>query len=68
MSIGDNIKKRREQLGRSQTDIAEQAGVTQAMMGYIEQGKRMPSLQTAAWIAEALDCSLDELVNGGKRE
>ena len=63
MDIGNKIRKRREQLGLCQEEVAERAGVTQAMLGYIEQGKRMPSLHTAKWLAEALECTLDELVN-----
>lgn len=62
MSVGANIRTRREELGLSQMEIAEKAGVSQAMLCQIERETKNPSLQVAAEIAKALRCELTELL------
>lgn len=62
MSVGQNIRTRRENAGLSQAYVAEQAGVSQAMLCQIERGTKNPSLQVAAEIAAVLCCQLDELL------
>lgn len=60
MNIGENIRRKREQAGFTQASVAEQAGVTKAMLCQIEWGGR-PSLQIGAEIAKILDCCLESL-------
>lgn len=62
MNVGENIKRAREAAGLKQVDVAEKAGVTQAMLCQIERGTRNPSLQLGAEIAKILDCSLESLL------
>lgn len=62
MSVGDNIRKLREEKGFSQTDVAKRSGITQAMLCQIERGTKNPSLQVANEIALALGCNLEELL------
>ena len=50
-----NIKKRREELGMSQKDLAEKAGISQSFLCDIEQGRSKPSIDTALKIAEVLN-------------
>ena len=52
-----NIKKRREELGMSQKDLAEKAGISQSFLCDIEQGRSKPSIDTALKIAEVLNIS-----------
>lgn len=49
-----NIRERREQLGMSQKELAEAAGITQSTMCDIEMGRCNPSLDVAVKIAKAL--------------
>ena len=50
-----NIKKRREQLGISQKELAEKADISQSFLCDIEQGRSKPSIDTALKIAEVLN-------------
>ena len=45
----------------SQTELAAQSGLSQAAISSIESGKRDMTLQTAARIARALGCDIDDL-------
>lgn len=65
MSVGENIRNAREAASLRQVDLAEMAGITQAMLSQIERGTKNPSLQTAAEIAKILGRSLDSLLTGG---
>ncbi len=62
MSVGENIRRIREEKKLKQSYVAQQAGVTPAMLCQIERGTRNPSLQLGAEIAKILDCSLDNLL------
>lgn len=42
--LGLSIRDRREQLGRSQANVAASVGRTQAWLSYVEAGKREPRL------------------------
>ena len=64
MSVGENIRRMREKAGLRQVDLAEQAGVTQAMLCQIEQGTKNPSLELGAEIARLLDCRLEGMLVG----
>lgn len=46
----------------TQSDIAEQAGISERYYGSIERGKAMPSVYTCARIAEALQMSLPKFI------
>ena len=50
-----NIKKRREQLGISQKELAERAKISQSFLCDIEQGRCKPSIDTAIKIAQVLN-------------
>lgn len=69
MNVGENIRNIRKQVGLTQAYVAEQAGVTQAMLCQIERGTRNPSLQLGVEIAKILNCSLESLlVNDNNRK
>ena len=61
MSVGDNIRRLRESKNITQAYLAEQAGITQAMLCQIERGTKNPSLQVGREIAHLLNCSVDDL-------
>ena len=50
-----NIKKRREQLGISQKELAERTKISQSFLCDIEQGRCKPSIDTAIKIAQVLN-------------
>lgn len=52
-----NIKEKREELGLTQKELAEKAGITQSFLCDIEQGRSKPSIDTAVKIADALNIS-----------
>lgn len=62
MSIGENIRRLREQAGMTQADLGKILGVTHSAISLIESGKRGISLKQADKIAAALNTNLDELV------
>ena len=62
MSVGTNIRRIRQERGLTQAYVAEQAGITQAMLCQIERGTKNPSLQVGKEIANILECSVDDLL------
>lgn len=45
MSVGENIRRIREEKELTQAYVAENAGISQAMLCQIERGTKNPSLQ-----------------------
>lgn len=62
MSIGENIKKLREQQGLSQEELATQVNVTRPMITQIERGTKVLTVPLGMEIAKALHCDLKELI------
>lgn len=62
MSVGENIRRTRLEQGMTQAYVAEQAGITQAMLCQIERGTKNPSLQVGKEIADILGCKMEELL------
>ena len=60
------IRAARVEAGRTQSDVAEQAGLPLRVVQQAEQGRRRVALSEAAAIAETLGRSLDELVQAAK--
>ena len=62
MAILNRIRKLRvERDNLSQVELARQIEVSRQTVNAIERGQRMPSLEVAHRIAEALDCRLDDV-------
>lgn len=62
MNIGENVRQRRTALGKSTIALGRETGVTGQMISMIEMGHRRPSLVLAMKLADALGCTLTELV------
>lgn len=61
------IKAAREAKGLSQAELARLSAVKQQTISMLETGERkVPRLDTAQKLAAALNCTIDELVNGDK--
>lgn len=67
MTIGRNIKSLRERKGMTQYELAEKVGVTQAQICMCEKGSNTPSLRLCIKLAAALSCSLNDIVDSGRR-
>ena len=63
MTMGERIKNRRQELNKSQQDLAEQVGVSRQTIALLETGVR-PTMNTdtAKALARALGVSIDYLV------
>lgn len=62
MDIGGNVHARRILQGKTMKQLANEIGVSDGMVAHIEAGRKMPSLHTAVKLAEALGCTVDELL------
>ena len=58
------IKEMRSARGITQSDLAEIIGTTEAAISRYENGKREPRLAIVAKLADALGCTIDELIEG----
>ncbi|MDE8556090.1 LexA family protein [Pantoea vagans] len=64
MGLAERLKKRRTELGLTQSEAAEKAGIRQQSWASIEDGKTLKP-RNIIGIAEALDCEASWLMNGG---
>lgn len=64
MSLADRVKQKRIELGMTQTEAAEKAGIRQQSWQSIEDGKTLKP-RNIVGIAKALRCDADWLMNGG---
>ena len=62
------IRKRREEVGISQTELAERSKLHRTYINNIERGKQNISIESLNRIAEALDTSIGELINRAETE
>jgi transcriptional regulator with XRE-family HTH domain len=63
-TLGKNIKALRRQKGLTQAQLAEMIDKTDSHIGQIENARGIPSLETVAAIANALETGIDRLVSG----
>lgn len=68
MTIGKKIKLRRELLGLSQKELAEQTRIGQSYISELENGKYQPTAPVIVELAKALKCSADYLISETERK
>lgn len=61
--IGENIRRIRTAQNMTQSALAEKTGVSVQMINQIEWGTKVPSVPTLVRIAQALQCSTDEILS-----
>lgn len=61
-AIGNRIKAARENLQLTQFQLAAQTGLLPSQISQVEDGEKLPKLQTFIKIANALGVSADELL------
>jgi transcriptional regulator with XRE-family HTH domain len=62
--IGIRILNERKRHGMSQERLASLSNVDRTHMGFIEQGRRRPTLSTLYKVTKALKISLEQLFKG----
>jgi len=60
--MGEKLRAVREAAGLTQTELAEKVGVTQRDISNWERCKREPGVLIVKKMAQALRCSMDDLV------
>ncbi|MBI1749058.1 MAG: helix-turn-helix transcriptional regulator [Acidobacteria bacterium] len=66
VNIGDVIRSYRAERGLSQGDIERRTGLLRCYLSRVENGHTVPSLETLAKIAEALDITLADFFPGSE--
>lgn len=66
VNIGNVIRSYRAERGLSQGDIERRTGLLRCYLSRVENGHTVPSLETLAKIAEALDISLADFFPGSE--
>lgn len=61
--LGKNIRRIRTAQNMTQSALAEKSGVSVQMINQIEWGTKVPSVPTLVRIAQALQCSTDEILS-----
>lgn len=62
------IKQRREALGLSQADLAAKLDVVRSTIAMWETGHNVPPTRLLPALAQALECSIDYLLNSQEEE
>ncbi len=62
--LGKRIVAARKRKGMSQEQLATKSDIDRSHMGFIEQGRRKPTLSTLFKIANTLGLSLEQLFKG----
>ena len=57
--LGKKIQRKRTEMGLTQEKLADKVGISRAYMGYIEQGRKAPSLEVLEKIARVLKTSIN---------
>jgi len=63
-TVGERIKERRQQMGWTQEQLAEKAGISKGFLSDLETGTRNVSAEYLLKIAQALKVTLDFLMKG----
>lgn len=63
-AIGSNIRNKRKLINLSQEELAFRINSARNYIGCIERGEKVPSITILLDIADALSCTLTDLVNG----
>jgi len=63
-TIGKRITDARSKQNMSQEQLAAESGIDRSHMGFIEQGRRKPTISTIYKIGQALGMNLEDLFKG----
>ena len=63
--FGDNLQYMLDRVRMTQRDLAEETGLSEASISRYINKERIPSVRALVNIANALDCSLDDIMDFG---
>ena len=63
VKIGEELRRRRKELGLSQEMLAVDAGIDRSYMGGVERGEHNLTVMSLLRIASALDCKASSLLD-----
>ena len=66
--MGNKLRQLRKSNGLTQVRLAEMAQVSRSVIARFETGRTELSTRNLTKIANALDCSMDEIINGGQAD
>ena len=61
------LKKERENRNLSKAKVSETSGLSRRMIGFVEEGKRNPTLDTLSRLTEALGIELAVLIRDARQ-
>lgn len=64
-TAGQRIRRRRQELGLNQQELARAARITQGFLSALEKGRRQPGAKTIQALAAALDLPPAVIIGGG---
>ncbi len=62
LRVAGRIRSKRQKKGLSQESLADECGLHRTYIGAIERGERNVTVNTVAKIADALGCSICDLI------
>ena len=62
MLFSNILKRKREEKGLTQAEVAERIGTTQQNIASFERGYKVPSLKIVVAAADFFHCSVDEMI------
>lgn len=60
-TVGNDLKEIRSKLGMTQAELAEQVGVARVSIIAIENGRFIPTIETALRISQALGIPIEKI-------
>ena len=67
-TVGERVKRRRTELGLTQDELAQKAGISKSFLSDLENGKRNIGAETLLDLGRAMSVSLDFLMTGKDSE
>ena len=64
VDLGKRVRARRTELNWTQERLAQEIGVSTSFIGHIERGSRKASIDTLVQLANTMEISTDELLEG----
>lgn len=68
MHIGERLRELREQKGLNQKQLAQVAGLDDALISHLERNRRGVTMDHARKLAQVFGITIDELLLAPKRE
>lgn len=61
--LGERVRELRRKRGLTQVEFSERCGVPQSRISAIENGSRVPNVETVLRLARALNCKVSTLMS-----